>query len=74
MLLICRRAPEGALSWQFGAGKVAPGETVGQAAVREGPEEAGMVVEPLAFLQAWLHLDLARPANPHRCTADGSQV
>ncbi|MFD9507955.1 NUDIX domain-containing protein [Streptomyces mirabilis] len=35
------------VSWQLWCGKVAPGETVGQAAVREGPEGAGVVVERL---------------------------
>ncbi|MFD8221036.1 NUDIX domain-containing protein [Streptomyces sp. NPDC059697] len=59
MLLISRRAPEGVLP-----GKVAPGETVGQAAVRSAPGEAGVIVEPLSFLQAWAPPGPRAPGRP----------
>jgi 8-oxo-dGTP diphosphatase len=43
VLLVRRRVAEGSLSWQFPAGKVEPGETAQEAAVREAAEEAGVV-------------------------------
>lgn len=44
VLMVRRRVREGALSWQFPAGAVEPGETDVQAAVRETKEETGVVV------------------------------
>ncbi|WP_405760241.1 NUDIX hydrolase [Streptomyces sp. NBC_01420] len=44
VLLVQRRATEGALSWQFPAGKIEPGETPEEAAVRETQEETGLRV------------------------------
>lgn len=41
VLLVRRRVAEGGLSWQFPAGKVEPGESAREAAVREAREEAG---------------------------------
>ena len=44
VLLIRRRVAEGELSWQFPAGKVEPGETPADAAIREAREEVDLVV------------------------------
>ncbi|MFF9918979.1 NUDIX hydrolase [Streptomyces globisporus] len=46
VLLVQRRVTEGALSWQFPAGKIEPGETPQEAAVRETREETGLRVAP----------------------------
>ena len=43
VLLVRRRVAEGSLSWQLPAGKVEPGETVQEAAVREARDEAGVM-------------------------------
>jgi hypothetical protein len=43
VLLVRRRVAEGSLSWQFPAGKIEPGETAQEAAVREAREEAAVV-------------------------------
>jgi len=58
VLLIRRRVPEGALIWQFPAGKVEPGESPEEAAVREAREETGLTVEALNVLGDRIH-----PAN-----------
>jgi 8-oxo-dGTP diphosphatase len=55
VLLVRRAVPEGDLVWQFPAGKVDPGETPEEAAVREALEEAGVVVEPLTIIGERLH-------------------
>ncbi|MER7201917.1 NUDIX hydrolase [Streptomyces sp. CB01635] len=55
VLLVRRAVPEGDLVWQFPAGKVDPGETQEEAAVREALEEAGVVVEPLTIIGERLH-------------------
>jgi 8-oxo-dGTP diphosphatase len=44
VLLIRRAVAEGALSWQFPAGKTGPGESAQDTAVREAAEEAGVTV------------------------------
>ena len=44
VLLIRRAVAEAALSWQFPAGKVLPGESAGEAAAREAAEETGIDV------------------------------
>ncbi|MEU5540460.1 NUDIX domain-containing protein [Streptomyces sp. NPDC020362] len=61
VLLVRRRVPEGALVWQFPAGKVEPGESVEQAAAREALEESGVVVEPLTVIGERLHPVTGRP-------------
>jgi 8-oxo-dGTP diphosphatase len=43
VLLVRRRVAEDSLSWQFPAGKVEPGESAREAAVREAREEAGVM-------------------------------
>ena len=44
VLMIRRSVPEGELSWQFPAGKIEPGESPEEAAVREAYEETGLIV------------------------------
>ncbi|MEW1634232.1 NUDIX domain-containing protein [Streptomyces sp. NPDC093801] len=55
VLLIRRRAPEGQLSWQFPAGKVEPGESCEEAAVRETKEETGLDVVAVVRLGERVH-------------------
>lgn len=55
VLLVRRAVPEGDLVWQVSAGKVEPGESPEQAAVREALEETGVVVEPLAVIGERVH-------------------
>ncbi|MFJ8028172.1 NUDIX domain-containing protein [Streptomyces sp. NPDC096311] len=56
--------PEPLAARRFRWGKVAPGETVGQAAVREALGEAGAVVEPLSLVQAWAPPGPCAPGQP----------
>ena len=44
VLMVRRQVKEGALSWQFPAGQVEPGESVEEAAVRETREETAVIV------------------------------
>ncbi|MFC8125590.1 NUDIX hydrolase [Streptomyces sp. NPDC057302] len=55
VLLVRRTVPEGALVWQFPAGKVEPGESVEEAAAREASEEAGVTVEALSVIGERVH-------------------
>ncbi len=55
MLLVRRQVAEGQLSWQFPAGKVEPGESCEEAAVRETKEEAGLDVVAVAPLGERVH-------------------
>ncbi|MEU4265645.1 NUDIX hydrolase [Streptomyces sp. NPDC025273] len=50
VLLVRGRVPEGALTWQFPAGKVESQETPGEAATRETWEETGLLVTPQTVL------------------------
>ncbi|GAA1555032.1 NUDIX hydrolase [Streptomyces globosus] len=55
VLLVRRRVEEGQLSWQFPAGKVEPGESCEEAAVRETKEESGLDVVAVARLGERVH-------------------
>ena len=61
VLMVRRRVAEGALSWQFPAGKIEPGESPGQAAVRETQEETTLTVRVTAPLGERLHPHTGRP-------------
>jgi 8-oxo-dGTP diphosphatase len=55
VLLIRRRITEGALSWQFPAGKIEPGEAPEETAARETQEETGLRVAPRRVLGQRVH-------------------
>jgi 8-oxo-dGTP diphosphatase len=55
VLLIRRASPASALLWTFPSGKLDPGESPSDAAVREAAEEAGVRVAPLVVLGSRLH-------------------
>ncbi|MGW3493407.1 NUDIX hydrolase [Streptomyces sp. NPDC001020] len=55
VLLVRRRVAEGALSWQFPAGKIEPEETPEEAAAREIQEETGLLVTPQSVLGQRVH-------------------
>ncbi|MFI1864420.1 NUDIX hydrolase [Streptomyces jumonjinensis] len=55
VLMVRRRVSEGQLSWQFPAGKVEPGESRENAAVRETHEETGLKVNALELLGERVH-------------------
>lgn len=67
LLLVRRRVAEGSLSWTLPSGKVEPGETVGEAAVREAFEEAGVSVEPVRFLGERVHPESGRRMSYTAC-------
>ncbi|MFH8380732.1 NUDIX hydrolase [Kitasatospora sp. NPDC018058] len=55
VLMVRRRVAEGQLSWQFPAGRIAPGESPAQAAVRETAEETGLRIAAARDLGGRLH-------------------
>ena len=55
VLLVCRRQAEGDLLWTFPSGKVEPGETGEEAAVRETHEEVGLDVSAVKTLGDRIH-------------------
>jgi 8-oxo-dGTP diphosphatase len=60
VLLVRRRVKEGSLSWQFPGGEVEPGESAGQAAVREVREETGLIVAESKSLGERVHPNTGR--------------
>jgi 8-oxo-dGTP diphosphatase len=68
LLIVRRRVSEGALSWQFPAGAVEPGETLEEAAVRETVEEVGLVVTPDRLLGERTHPRSGRRMAYVACT------
>ena len=60
VLLVRRRVTEGTLSWQFPAGAIEPGETPGQAAIRETREETGLTVTESKILGERVHPNTGR--------------
>ncbi|MFE9790125.1 NUDIX hydrolase [Streptomyces goshikiensis] len=71
VLLVRRRVAEGQLSWQFPAGKVEPGESCDEAAVRETKEEAGLDVVPVVRLGERVHPITSRQVSYTACEVLG---
>jgi 8-oxo-dGTP diphosphatase len=74
VLLVRRRVAEGALSWQFPAGKIEPEETPGEAAVRETEEENGLLVVPQRVLGQRVHPMTGREIHYIACRPVGGQA
>ncbi|MGW2542189.1 NUDIX hydrolase [Kitasatospora sp. NPDC001574] len=60
VLMVRRRVSEGQLLWQFPAGKIEPGESPEQAAVRETAEETGLNVAAIKVLGERVHPETGR--------------
>ncbi|MFD7556617.1 NUDIX hydrolase [Streptomyces sp. NPDC059835] len=71
VLLVRRRVVEGQLSWQFPAGKVEPGESCEEAAVRETKEEAGLDVVAVVRLGERIHPITGRQVSYTACEVVG---
>ncbi|MER6782350.1 MULTISPECIES: NUDIX hydrolase [Streptomyces] len=71
VLLVRRRVEEGQLSWQFPAGKVEPGESCEEAAVRETKEEAGLDVVAVVRLGERVHPITGRQVSYTACEVVG---
>ncbi|MFE2874272.1 NUDIX hydrolase [Streptomyces roseus] len=73
VLLVRRQVAVGRLSWQFPAGKVEPGESCEEAAVRETKEEAGLDVVAVAPLGERVHPITGRHVSYTACeVVDGT--
>nr|WSU74657.1 NUDIX domain-containing protein [Streptomyces anulatus] len=71
VLLVRRRVSEGALSWQFPAGKIESDETAGEAAAREAREETGLLVTPQIVLGQRVHPMTGRKVHYIACRPSG---
>jgi 8-oxo-dGTP diphosphatase len=60
VLMVRRQVKEGALSWQFPAGQVEPGESAEEAAVRETREETAVTVRAMKELGNRVHPNTGR--------------
>lgn len=74
VLLVRRRVAEGALSWQFPAGKIELEETPGEAAARETEEETGLLVVPQSVLGQRVHPMTGREIHYIACRPVGGQA
>lgn len=74
VLLVRRRVAEGALSWQFPAGKIEPEETPEEAAARETEEETGLLVVPQSVLGQRVHPMTGREIHYIACRLVGGQA
>lgn len=74
VLLVRRRVAEGALSWQFPAGKIEPEETPEEAAQRETQEETGLLVIPQSLLGQRVHPMTGRVIHYIACRPVGGEA
>ncbi|MGA4980185.1 NUDIX domain-containing protein [Streptomyces cinereoruber] len=74
VLLVRRRVAEGALSWQFPAGKIESEETPEEAAARETEEETGLLVVPQSVLGQRVHPMTGREIHYIACRPAGGQA
>ncbi|MFD3792485.1 NUDIX hydrolase [Streptomyces cyaneofuscatus] len=74
VLLVRRRVSEGALLWQFPAGKIESDETAREAAVLETCEETGLLVTPQIVLGQRVHPMTGREIHYIACRPYGGDV
>ncbi|MFG2631033.1 NUDIX hydrolase [Streptomyces sp. NPDC048473] len=74
VLLVRRRIAEGALLWQFPAGKIESDEAPEETAVRETQEETGLLVAPSSVLGRRVHPMTGRAIHYIACRALGGKA
>lgn len=74
ILLVRRRVAEGALSWQFPAGKIESAEASEEAAARETREETGLLVAPQSVLGQRTHPMTDREIHYIACRPVGGEA
>ncbi|MBF9073692.1 NUDIX hydrolase [Streptacidiphilus fuscans] len=70
VLMVRRAVPEGELVWQFPAGKIEPGETPADAAVRETVEETGVVTRLARVIGERVHPATGRHITYLACSVE----